>query len=62
MYYFEIKFIKYIFKRLQVGEKYSKKNVCESENSHFEKVIAAVFFVCLFAKIITWKASCRVNV
>ena len=51
MYYFEIKFIKYIFQKTsRLGKKIQIKMY--------------VVFFCLFffAKIITWKALYRVNV
>lgn len=53
MYYFKIKFIKYIFQKTSRLGKIFKEKMYESENSHFEKsVIAAVFFVCLFTKLL----------
>lgn len=62
MYYFEIKFIKYIFQKTsRLGKNIQRKMYVKVKTAILRKVIAAVFF-CLFAKIITWKASCRVNV
>lgn len=53
MYYFEIKFIKYIFQKTsRLGKNIQRKMYVKVKAAILRKVIAAVFF-CLFAKIIT---------